>query len=91
GLVDHNFRYCHSLKDDSGLSFFLDLILIFLADVHAVVKNMVKTLKPSDVDFNEMHAHYVKLKGSSSCIGACRLKDTCSYLSQSIDNKSRDG
>ncbi|KAL3646516.1 hypothetical protein CASFOL_011696 [Castilleja foliolosa] len=59
-------KYCHSLKDVSGLSFFLDLILVFLADVQAVVGNMVKTLRPSDVDFNEMHTHYVKLKGSSS-------------------------
>ncbi|KAK6136022.1 hypothetical protein DH2020_030232 [Rehmannia glutinosa] len=91
GLVDHNFRQCHSLKDDAGLSFFLDLIQIFLADVQTAVKNMAKTLKLPVVDYNEMHLQYIKLKGSSSCIGACRIREACTHLGLAIDNKFKDG
>ncbi|KAI3458871.1 hypothetical protein Pfo_015534 [Paulownia fortunei] len=91
GLVDHYFRQCHSLKEDSGLLFFLDLIPIFLADVSTVVNDMAKTLNHSVVDFNEMYSHFIKLKGSSACFGACRVRDACSNLRHAIENNSKDG
>lgn len=44
GLVDGYFKQCHSLKEDSGLSFFLDLIKMFLDSVRADVNEMAKAL-----------------------------------------------
>ncbi|KAL2549050.1 Histidine-containing phosphotransfer protein 1 [Forsythia ovata] len=90
GLVDDYFRQCHSLKEDNGPLFFVELIPVFLADVRKVVKEMVKAIDQPLVDFNQMYVHCIKLKGSAACIGACRLRNACTYLRQAIDDKSRD-
>ncbi|KAL2548965.1 Histidine-containing phosphotransfer protein 2 [Forsythia ovata] len=90
GLVDDYFRQCHSLKEDNGPLFFVELIPVFLADVRKVVKEMVKAIDQPLVDFNQMYVRCIKLKGSAACIGACRLRNACTYLRQAIDDKSRD-
>ncbi|XP_047967013.1 histidine-containing phosphotransfer protein 2-like [Salvia hispanica] len=90
-FVDHHFRECHSLKEDNGVSFFLDLILIFLSDVESAVNEMEKAMSQEVVDFNQIYSYYIKLKGSSACIGACRITATCSSLRYAIDNKSKEG
>ncbi|KAL8050551.1 hypothetical protein ABFX02_06G088100 [Erythranthe guttata] len=91
GLVDHNFRQCYLLKEISSLTFFLDLILVFLDDVHTVVRAMAKTLTQPVVNYDEMYSHHIKLKGSSSCIGACRIKDACFKIRHAIESNSKDG
>ncbi|XP_057804150.1 histidine-containing phosphotransfer protein 1-like isoform X2 [Salvia miltiorrhiza] len=65
-LVDHHFRQCHSLKEDNGLSFFLDLILIFLNDAEATMSEMAEIMYQEVVDFNKIYSYYIKLKGSSA-------------------------
>ncbi|XP_057804142.1 histidine-containing phosphotransfer protein 2-like isoform X1 [Salvia miltiorrhiza] len=90
-LVDHHFRQCHSLKEDNGLSFFLDLILIFLNDAEATMSEMAEIMYQEVVDFNKIYSYYIKLKGSSACFGACRIKAACSNLRHAIDNKSKEG
>ncbi|PIN08723.1 Two-component phosphorelay intermediate involved in MAP kinase cascade regulation [Handroanthus impetiginosus] len=91
GFVDHHFRECHSLKEDSGLSFFLDLIPVFFSDVFQVVKELAHALNQPVVNFREIYSQFIKLKGCSACFGACRIRDACSNLRQAIDNKSKEG
>lgn len=38
-----------------------------------------------------MHCACFKLKGSSSCIGACRIRDACLNLVNAIDMKLKEG
>ncbi|CAA2989362.1 histidine-containing phosphotransfer protein 2-like isoform X3 [Olea europaea var. sylvestris] len=90
GLVDDYFRHCHSLKEENGPFFFVELIPVFLADARKVVNEMAKAIDQSLVDYNQMYVHCIKLKGSAACIGACRLRNACTYMSQAIDDKSRD-
>ncbi|CAI9756242.1 unnamed protein product [Fraxinus pennsylvanica] len=90
GLADDYFRHCHSLKEDNGPFFFAELIHVFLADAYKVVKEIAKAIDQSHVDYNQMYVHCIKLKGSAACIGACRLRNACTYLRQAIDDKSRD-
>ncbi|KAL8538823.1 hypothetical protein ACS0TY_000725 [Phlomoides rotata] len=92
GLVDDHFLRLHSLKEDSGPSFFLELILVFLSDAGTEMKDMLKILyQQGHVDYKNLHSHYIKLKGSSSCFGAFRITDACSHLRAAIQNKSKEG
>uniref|UniRef100_A0A5B7AVM8 Histidine-containing phosphotransfer protein n=1 Tax=Davidia involucrata TaxID=16924 RepID=A0A5B7AVM8_DAVIN len=91
GLVDDKFRLCHSLKEVSSPFFFAELIPTFLTDVRTVVRDMTITLDQSIMDYYVMYEYCIKLRGSATCIGACRMKIACSNLRQAIDNKSKDG
>ncbi|KAA8534533.1 hypothetical protein F0562_032050 [Nyssa sinensis] len=91
GLVDDKFRLCHSLKEVSSPFFFAELIPTFLTDVRTVVRDMTMALDQSVVNYPDLYEHCIKLRGSATCIGACRLKMACSNLRQAIDNKSKVG
>ncbi|KAL3838215.1 hypothetical protein ACJIZ3_022806 [Penstemon smallii] len=90
GLVDSNFRLCHSLKEHSGLFFFLELIPVFRNDVFMVLNEMLKAIEQPTVDFVAMYSHCIKLKGSSACFGACRISEASSRLCKAIDDMSKD-
>ncbi|KAM7526796.1 hypothetical protein LguiA_016698 [Lonicera macranthoides] len=90
GFIDNHFRICHSLKEDSGLYFFVDLVPIFFSDVRTVLNDMTITLNEPVVDYDNLDEYCIKIQGSAACIGACRMRKACSNLRQAIDDKSKD-
>ncbi|KAK4359768.1 hypothetical protein RND71_021997 [Anisodus tanguticus] len=91
GLVDCYFRLSYSMKEDHGPSFFLDLVLNFLHDARTVMQHMATALESPVVNFDVLNGHCIKLKGGSSCIGACKIAKECYVFIRAIDNKSKDG
>ncbi|XP_060184801.1 pseudo histidine-containing phosphotransfer protein 6-like [Lycium barbarum] len=90
GLVDCYFRQSYSLKEDVRPSFFLDLVPSFLCDARNVMREMATVLESPVVDFDVLNEHCIKLKGGSSCIGACKVVNVCYDFIRAIDKKSKD-
>ncbi|XP_019263055.1 PREDICTED: histidine-containing phosphotransfer protein 2-like [Nicotiana attenuata] len=90
GLVDSYFQICYSLKEDNGPYFFLELIPSFLSDARTVMRDMAEALESPVVDFDVLIEHCIKLKGSSACLGACKITNVCSDFSKAVNKKSKD-
>ncbi|XP_051143556.1 histidine-containing phosphotransfer protein 2-like [Andrographis paniculata] len=90
GLVDQHFRNCYSLKEGNGIKFFVELIPIFKDDVQKTINDMTDALNQPVMNFRQMYLDFIKLKGSSSCFGACRVREACATLYEAIENKSKE-
>nr|GMC48780.1 histidine-containing phosphotransfer protein 2-like [Ipomoea batatas] len=88
GYVDQYLLMCYGLKETSGITFFLELIVNFLREAAADIYNMTATVGYPILDYHKMHELAIKLKGSSSCIGACRISAACTQLLQEISKRS---
>ncbi|XP_019194240.1 PREDICTED: histidine-containing phosphotransfer protein 2-like [Ipomoea nil] len=89
GYVDHYMKMCYGLKETSGITFFLELIVTFLTDAATVIDDMTATVEHPILDYDKMQELAIKLKGSSACIGACRISAGCTQLLQEIRRRSR--
>ncbi|RAL51168.1 hypothetical protein DM860_005524 [Cuscuta australis] len=80
---------CHSLKYTSGVTFFVELIATFLTDSGSTLDDMIDIIEYPILDYEKLHELCIKLKGSSACIGACRMTSACCKLIQAILKKSK--
>ncbi|XP_057981392.1 histidine-containing phosphotransfer protein 2-like isoform X2 [Malania oleifera] len=91
GLLDQQFGLIHSLRETTSPFFIAELIPIFCTDVQAVLRDMTRALDQPVLDYHDLEEYCIKLKGSTSCIGAHRMALACVDLRQAIDNKSKEG
>ncbi|XP_031095254.1 histidine-containing phosphotransfer protein 2-like [Ipomoea triloba] len=89
GYVDEYLQICYGLKETSGLTFFLELIATFLTNSASTIHDMTQTMEYPILDYDKMQRLANRLKGSSACIGACRISASCSELSQATTKRSK--
>ncbi|XP_019151109.1 PREDICTED: histidine-containing phosphotransfer protein 2-like [Ipomoea nil] len=89
GFVDDYLQMCYGLKETSGLTFFLELIATFHTDSAAAIDDMTVTMECPILDYDKMQGLAISLKGSSACIGACRISASCSELLQAATKRSK--
>ncbi|WRX25178.1 Signal transduction histidine kinase [Theobroma cacao] len=75
GVLDSQFSQIQALQDSSNPNFVDEVI----------------TLGYQSVDFSKLDTYVHQLKGSSSSIGAHRLKLACVNLRQASDDRSKEG
>ncbi|KAJ4954394.1 hypothetical protein NE237_011177 [Protea cynaroides] len=77
GLLDDQFTQLQQLQDESNPDFVVEVVSVFFEDSERLLNDLGRTLDQQIVDFKKVHDHVHQLKGSSSSIGAQRVKNGC--------------
>ncbi|KAK6940884.1 Signal transduction histidine kinase, phosphotransfer (Hpt) domain [Dillenia turbinata] len=77
GIVDKQFTQLHNLQDESNPDFAEEVVTLFFTDSQRLLNELTNALEQQDVDFNTVDAYVHQFKGSSSSVGAQRVKDLC--------------
>ncbi|KAL9228105.1 hypothetical protein vseg_003719 [Gypsophila vaccaria] len=90
GYLDDQFKQLQLLTDESSPDFVYEVVTLFFQDSEKLIENLAKSLEKADVDFNQVSNHAHQFKGSSSSIGANRVKNQCVNFRAYCDEKNRE-
>nr|XP_043617113.1 histidine-containing phosphotransfer protein 1-like isoform X2 [Erigeron canadensis] len=91
GDIDEQFIQLQKLQDESNPSFVFEVISLFFEDTEKLLYNLTSALHQENVDYKQVDAHVHQLKGSSSSIGALKLKNLCIVFRNYCGEKNREG
>ncbi|XP_042050486.1 histidine-containing phosphotransfer protein 1-like [Salvia splendens] len=77
GLLDAQFVELQMLRDESNPDFVMEVVTLFFEDSQRILNQLSNTLNDQSVDFKKVDANVHHLKGSSSSIGALRVRNAC--------------
>ncbi|KAF6138694.1 hypothetical protein GIB67_009888 [Kingdonia uniflora] len=77
GYLDDQFTQLQQLQDESNPDFVFEVVTLFFEDSQRLINELGEALDQQNVDFKKVDAHVHQLKGSSSSIGAQRVKNVC--------------
>ncbi|XP_043725160.1 histidine-containing phosphotransfer protein 1-like [Telopea speciosissima] len=77
GFLDVQFTQLQQLQDESNPDFVVEVVSLFFEDSERLLNDLGKALDQQIVDFKKVDAHVHQLKGSSSNMGAQRVKNAC--------------
>ncbi|XP_044498152.1 histidine-containing phosphotransfer protein 1 [Mangifera indica] len=77
GVLDGQFLQLQQLQDESNPDFVVEVVSLFFEDSERLLNDLTRALDQPNVDFKMVDSHVHQWKGSSSSIGACRVKNGC--------------
>ncbi|XP_059649137.1 histidine-containing phosphotransfer protein 1-like isoform X2 [Cornus florida] len=77
GFLDGQFTQLQQLQDESNPDFVVEVVSLFFEDSERLLNDLTTALDQQFVDFKKVDAHVHQFKGSSSSIGAQRVKNGC--------------
>ncbi|GMI71020.1 HPT phosphotransmitter 4 [Hibiscus trionum] len=90
GMLDNQFNQLQDLQDSSNPNFVDEVITLFCNDAERIITELTRHLSYQNVDFSKLDSYVHQLKGSSSSIGAHRLKLACVNLRQASDGWNKE-
>ncbi|KAH8497454.1 hypothetical protein H0E87_019932 [Populus deltoides] len=90
GIVDHHFKDCYNLKEANGPFLFIELLPTYISDSETTLEEMTTELDQPLVDFKHLEQLCIKLKGGTSCLGACRVATSCGEFRQAAIARNKD-
>ncbi|KAI4365669.1 hypothetical protein MLD38_021634 [Melastoma candidum] len=90
-ILDDQFTELLKLQDESNPDFVVEVASLFFQDAEKIINNIASALKQGPVDFKQIDANVHQLKGSSSSIGAGRVKNTCVAFRAYCESQSFEG
>uniref|UniRef100_A0A1J3IFM3 Histidine-containing phosphotransfer protein n=1 Tax=Noccaea caerulescens TaxID=107243 RepID=A0A1J3IFM3_NOCCA len=92
GFLDNQFTELRNLQDEGTPDFVSEVVSLFFDDCAKLIKNMSRSLEqPENVDFKQVDSGVHQLKGSSSSVGARRVKNVCISFKECCDVQNREG
>ncbi|KAI3975701.1 hypothetical protein MKX01_023127 [Papaver californicum] len=91
GFLDDQFTQLQQLQDESNPDFVLEVVSLFFEDTEKLLNELAIALSQQCADFKKIDANVHQLKGSSSSIGANRVKNVCVAFRNSCEEKNTDG
>ncbi|PSR86276.1 Histidine-containing phosphotransfer protein [Actinidia chinensis var. chinensis] len=91
GFLDDQFTQLQKLQDESNPEFVAEVVSLFFEDSENLLNNLANALQQQIVDYKQVDAHVHQFKGSSSSIGAQRVKNVCAAFRNLCEGKNLDG
>ncbi|GLJ25979.1 hypothetical protein SUGI_0498210 [Cryptomeria japonica] len=91
GFLDEQFTQLQMLQDARNPGFVADVISLFSVDSERLLAELTKTLEQYPADFKKVDAYVHQFKGSSSSIGAYRVKIACMDFHSFCEGHNREG
>lgn len=91
GLLDDQFTQLQQLQDESNPEFVGEVIGLFFEDSEKLLEDLTLEVESDTIDFKKVDAHVHQFKGSSSSIGAQRVKGVCIEFRNFCEEKDSEG
>ncbi|CDY37867.1 BnaC04g31390D [Brassica napus] len=92
GFLDDQFTELKKLQDECSPDFVAEVVSLFFEDCEKLIGNMARALdQTGNVDFSLVGSSVHQLKGSSSSVGAKRVKGLCVTFKECCDSQSFEG
>ncbi|KAG2727309.1 hypothetical protein I3843_01G147000 [Carya illinoinensis] len=91
GILDDQFTQLQKLQDEGNPGFLVEVVSLFFEDSEKLLNDITRALDQQSVDFKMVDAHVHQLKGSSSSMGAQKLKNACVTFRSFCDEQSMEG
>ncbi|XVF66320.1 hypothetical protein PTKIN_Ptkin10aG0026000 [Pterospermum kingtungense] len=91
GLLDGQFLQLQQLQDESNPNFVVEVVSLFFNDSEKLLNDLSMALDQPNVDFKKVDSIVHQLKGSSSSIGAQRVKNACIYFRNFCEEQNIEG
>ncbi|PHT46989.1 Receptor-like cytosolic serine/threonine-protein kinase RBK2 [Capsicum baccatum] len=91
GFLDDQFLQLQKLQDESNPDFVFEVVSLFFEDSEKLINNLAAALQQQVVDFKQVDSHVHQFKGSSSSIGAQRVKNACIAFKNFCEEKNMEG
>ncbi|XP_061359663.1 histidine-containing phosphotransfer protein 1-like [Gastrolobium bilobum] len=90
GFLDGQFLQLQQLQDENNPEFVFEVASLFFEDSERLLKDLTFALDQKVVDFKKVDAHVHQLKGSSSSVGAQRVKNACMAFRNFCEEQNTD-
>ncbi|KAG5567638.1 histidine-containing phosphotransfer protein 1-like isoform X1 [Rhododendron vialii] len=90
GFLDDQFKQLLQLQDESNPGFVVEVVSLFFQDSEKLLNNLATALQQQIVDYKQVDAYVHQFKGSSSSIGALKVKNECVAFRNYCDEKNRE-
>ncbi|CAN4098211.1 unnamed protein product [Withania somnifera] len=90
-FLDDQFLQLQKLQDESNPDFVFEVVSLFFEDSEKLINNLAAALQQQVVDFKQVDSHVHQFKGSSSSIGAQRVKDACMTFKNFCEDNNIEG
>ncbi|KAJ0971429.1 hypothetical protein J5N97_019388 [Dioscorea zingiberensis] len=91
GYLDEQFHQLEELQDDVSPNFVEEVVVLFFRDSSRLISNIEQALEKHPQDFHGLRACVQQLKGSSSSIGALKVKNECDLFREYCDEENKEG
>ncbi|GAB4841195.1 peroxiredoxin type-2 [Ancistrocladus abbreviatus] len=91
GLLDDQFNQLQKLADESRPKFVVEVVSLFLEDSEKLLNNLTKAIEQPVVNFKQVADYAHQFKGSSSSIGAQRIKNICISFKNYSETENLEG
>eukprot|EP00271_Cylindrocystis_brebissonii_P012872 TRINITY_DN3237_c1_g3_i1.p1 TRINITY_DN3237_c1_g3~~TRINITY_DN3237_c1_g3_i1.p1 ORF type:complete len:167 (+),score=61.56 TRINITY_DN3237_c1_g3_i1:341-841(+) len=91
GLLDDQFTQLQQLQDESNPEFVGEVVELFFEDSEKLLEDLTAEMELEPMDFEKVDAHVHQFKGSSSSVGASRVKGVCVTFRNFCDEKDSEG
>nr|POE61950.1 histidine-containing phosphotransfer protein 5 [Quercus suber] len=82
GYLDEQFIQLEELQDDDNPNFVEEIVTLFFNDSARLLQNIEQALVSGPIDFPSLDNYMHQFKGSSSSIGAKRVKNECTRFKE---------
>ncbi|XP_055819315.1 pseudo histidine-containing phosphotransfer protein 2-like isoform X2 [Solanum dulcamara] len=89
--LDEQFNELEELQDDDNHNFVEEVVNLFFTDSVRLIRNIDLALENRPYDFGRLDDLMHQFKGSSSSIGAKRVKRECSQFQEYCNERNIDG
>ncbi|KAL4334906.1 hypothetical protein GQ457_07G019170 [Hibiscus cannabinus] len=85
GMIDFHFRMVRGMKETNGPFFFASLLPTFCRDSTETLRELTAALGQTVLNYHDLVELSIKIRGSASCIGACRMADACNEVQRAAE------
>ncbi|XP_057773139.1 histidine-containing phosphotransfer protein 4 [Salvia miltiorrhiza] len=80
GYLDEQFIQLEELQDDANPNFVEEVVTLYYRDSARLIQNIDQALEKSPLDFSKLDSFMHQFKGSSTSIGAKKVKSECTQF-----------